>query len=53
MLQVGDEVVIMSAPGVFKVIAVDGPTLTIENNDGIRKLVLQGSVRTVEKRRSN
>ena len=53
MLQVGDEVVIMSAPGIFKVIAVDGPTLTIENNDGIRKLVLQGSVRTVEKRRSN
>ena len=53
MPQVGDEVVTMSTPGIFKVIAVDGPTLTIENSDGIRKLVLHGSVRTLEKRGSN
>ena len=53
MLQIGDEVVIMSAPGVFKVIAIDGPTVTIENGQGVRKLVLEGSVRTVGKQRSH
>ncbi len=51
MLQIGDQVVIMSAPGVFKVIAVDGAAVTIENAAGVRKLVLEGSVRTVEKPR--
>lgn len=49
MLQIGDEVVIMSAPGVFRVIALDGGTVTIENGEGVRKLVLEGSVRTVAK----
>jgi hypothetical protein len=49
MLQVGDHVVIMSAPGVFKVIAIDGAAVTIENTEGVRKLVLEGSVRTVER----
>lgn len=52
MLQVGDEVVTMGAAGVFKVIAVDGPTVTIENSDGVRKLVLEGSVRTIERQRA-
>ena len=49
MLQIGDLVVIMSAPGVFKVIAIDGSTVTIENAEGVRKLVLEGSLRTVRK----
>ena len=50
MLQIGDEVVIMGAPGVFKIIAVDGPAVTIENAEGVRKLVLEGSVRTIDRR---
>ena len=41
MLQVGDEVVIMSAPGRFTVTAVDGQLVTIENPEGIRKTVLE------------
>jgi hypothetical protein len=49
MLQIGDQVVIMSAPGVFKIIAIDGPAVTIENAEGVRKLVLEGSLRTVRK----
>lgn len=53
MLEIGDKVVIMSAAGVFKVIAIDGATVTIENAEGVRKLVLAGSVRTLEKRPSN
>ncbi|MGH3055107.1 MAG: hypothetical protein ACRDL7_09040 [Gaiellaceae bacterium] len=39
----------MSAAGVFKVIAIEGPTVTIENPEGMRKRVLAGSVRAVEK----
>jgi hypothetical protein len=46
-MQVGDEVVIMSAPGRFRVIAVDGEVVTIENEQGVRKTVLQSSARTV------
>ena len=53
MLEIGDAVVTMGAPGVFKVIAIDGPTVTIENREGIRKLVLQASVRTLDKRVSH
>jgi preprotein translocase subunit YajC len=49
MLQIGDEVVVMSAPGVFRVIAIDGQTVTIESAEGVRKLVLEASVRTIEK----
>ena len=51
MLQIGDEVVIMSAPGVFRVVAIDGQTVAIENAEGVRKLVLEGSVRTIAKQR--
>jgi preprotein translocase subunit YajC len=47
MMQVGDEVVVMSAPGIFKVVAVDGPMVTIENAAGVRKTVLDTSVRTI------
>ncbi len=48
MVQIGDEVVTMSAPGRFKVIAVDGAVVTIENAKGVRKLVLETTLRTVE-----
>ena len=51
MLQIGDEVVIMSAAGIFRVIAIDGPAVTIENAEGVRKLVLEGSVRTIDRHR--
>ena len=49
MLEIGDKVVTMGAAGIFKVIAIDGSTVTIENAGGVRKLVLAGSVRTLEK----
>ena len=51
MLEIGDEGVIMSAAGIFKIIAIDGPTVTIENAEGVRKLVLEASVRTLAKQR--
>ncbi len=50
MVHVGDEVVVMSAAGRFKVVAIEGPVLTIENAQGVRKSVLETSVRTLEKR---
>jgi hypothetical protein len=49
MLHIGEEVVVMSAPGRFKVVAVDGPLLTIENAQGLRKTVLEQNVRTLDK----
>ena len=48
MLQVGDEVVTMSAPGRFRVIAVEGYVVTIENAEGIRKTVLESALRRLE-----
>ena len=47
MIQVGDEVVTMSAPGRFRVIAVEGRVVTIENAEGVRKIVLDQSIRTL------
>ncbi len=52
MLQIGDEVVIMSSPGRFRVIAIDGAVVTIENAKGIRKLVLETTLRAVETSRA-
>ena len=49
MVQVGDEVVVMSAPGRFKVIAIDDAVITLENAEGVRKHVLESNVRTVQK----
>ena len=49
MMRVGDEVVVMSAPGRFRVVACDGLVLTIENIEGVRKTVLEQNVRTVRK----
>lgn len=50
MLQVGDEVVLMSAAGRFRVVAIDGPRVHLENDAGVRKTVLAWSVRRVEPR---
>jgi hypothetical protein len=51
MIHIGDEVVVMTAPGRFKVVAIDGTVVTIENAEGVRKTVLEQSVRTVERRK--
>jgi hypothetical protein len=51
MLQIGDEVVVMSAPGRFRVVALDGAAVTIENAEGVRKTVLERNVRVVEPRK--
>ena len=50
MLQIGDEVVIMSAPGRFTIVAIEGSLVTIENAEGVRKTVFEQSVRTVQSR---
>jgi hypothetical protein len=47
MYNVGDEVVVMSYPGRFRVIAIDGFVLTLENDSGVQKRVLAQSVRTM------
>ena len=47
MLEVGQEVVLMSFPGRFRVVAVDGDVITIENDTGIRKQVLSRAVRVM------
>lgn len=47
MLQIGDEVVTMSATGRFRVVAVNDDDVTIENDAGVRKVVRQSHVRTV------
>jgi hypothetical protein len=47
MLQVGQEVVLMSFPGRFRIVAVDGDVITIENDVGIRKSVLAQAVRVM------
>jgi len=47
MLQVGQEVVLMSFPGRFRVVEVDGEVLTIENAAGLRKRVLAQAVRVM------
>jgi len=49
MVRVGDEVVIMSAPGRFRVIGCDGARITLENAEGVRKTVLEQSVRLVSR----
>ena len=45
MMDVGDTVVTMGAPGRFTVITVAGPLVTIENGDGVRKTVLESNLR--------
>jgi len=52
MIQVGDAVVVMSAPGVFTVVNVDGAVVTLENAAGVRKTVLDTSVRTLPRKQA-
>lgn len=47
-MEIGDTVVTMGAPGRFTVITVEGPLVTIENADGVRKTVLEGNLRRIE-----
>lgn len=48
-MHIGDEVVIMSSPGRFTIVAIDGPALTLENRDGVQKTVHVTNVRTMPK----
>jgi hypothetical protein len=52
MYRVGDEVIVMSSPGRFTIVAVDGNVLTIENEQGVSKQVLVQAVRKMEKKSS-
>jgi hypothetical protein len=52
MYNVGEEVVVMSFPGRFRIIATDGRVLTLENDTGVQKRVLVQSVRNVPARDS-
>ena len=45
MYNVGEEVVIMSSPGYFTIVAIERGVLTIENDQGIRKQVFEQAVR--------
>ena len=47
MIDVGDTVITMGAPGRFAVVAVDGAQVTIESAEGVRKVVLDGNLRKV------
>ena len=49
VVRVGDEVVVMSAPGRFTIVSINGPVLTLENKEGVRKMVHVTNVRTMEK----
>lgn len=48
MYQIGDQVIVMSSPGYFTIVAVDGDVLTIENEQGMRKQVFSQAVRKRE-----
>ncbi len=50
MLELGQEVVLMSAPGRFRIVEIAGQVLTIENDSGVRKQVLAQAVRPVPPR---
>lgn len=51
-VQIGDQVVTMSAPGRFTIVAIDGPVLTIENKEGVRKTVHVTNVRIMPRKDS-
>lgn len=53
MYRVGDQVMVMSTPGYFRIVAIDGTVLTIENDQGLRKQVLEWAVRTRETKATN
>ena len=53
MLEVGQEVVLMSFPGRFRVVEVEGNVITIENDLGVRKKVLDQAVRVMPPRQKS
>jgi len=46
-MNVGDRVITMGAPGRFKIVAIDGDAITIENEEGVRKTVRNVNLRVV------
>lgn len=50
MLEVGQEVVLMSVPGRFQIIAIHGEVLTLEDERGRRRTVLSRAVRLLPSR---
>jgi hypothetical protein len=50
MLEIGQEIVIMSAPGRFRIVEIEGDLLTIENDCGVRKKVRSQAVRLLPPR---
>ena len=48
MYHVGEEVIVMSSPGHFIIVEIDGNVLTIENQQGIKKQVFEQAVRKRE-----
>lgn len=50
MLELGQEVVLMSMPGRFRIVGIEGEILTLENDSGVRKQVLSQAVRGVPQR---
>lgn len=51
-LQVGDQVVLMSDVGRFRVVAIDGRRISIESVAGLRRTVIDSALRRVEPNRS-
>ncbi len=49
LYEVGQEVLLMSMTGRFRIVEVDGNVITIENDAGVRKRVLEQAVRPVAK----
>lgn len=47
-MKIGDTVVTMGAPGRFTVVMVEGPLVTIENGNGVRKTVMESHLRKIE-----
>ena len=47
LYNVGQEVLLMSMPGRFRIVKIDGEVITIENEAGVRKQVLEQAVRPV------
>ncbi len=47
LYEVGQEVLLMSLPGRFRIVEVKGEVITIENDTGLRKQVLEQAVRPV------
>lgn len=48
LYKVGQEVVLMSLPGRFRIVEVDGEVITIENAGGVRKRVFEQAVRPID-----